>query len=109
MESILSRSIGAEKDIIVGNGAILGWDRSPKRMWPTLARGDNSVAWGFSVICGQDILESGGRWSGIVTKRNEKGMWMKVSTSMSNDNFLFGIIRMHKMCIFVTLKCHLIF
>lgn len=91
MESILSRSIGAEKDIIVGNGAILGWDRSPKRMWPTLARGDNSVAWGFSVICGQDILESGGRWSGIVTKRNEKGMWMKVSTSMSNENLIFGI------------------
>ena len=91
MESILSRSIGAEKDIIVGNGAILGWDRAPKRMWPTLARGDNSVAWGFSVICGQDILESGGRWSGIVTKRNEKGMWMKVIESMSNENIIFGI------------------
>ena len=59
-------------------GAILGWDRAPKRLWPTLTRKDDSEAWGLSVVCGQDILESGGRWSGIATRRNERGLWIKV-------------------------------
>ena len=78
MASILNRNIGTEKSIVIGNGAILGWDRAAKRLWPTLTRKDDSEAWGFSVICGEDILESGGRWSGVATRRNERGMWMKV-------------------------------
>ena len=79
MASILNRNFSdSNKNVSLGNGAILGWDRSPKRLWPTLARGDDSVAWGFSIICGQDILESAGRWSGVATRRNERGLWMKV-------------------------------
>ena len=78
MASILNRNIGTEKNIAIGNGAILGWDRAAKKLFPTLTRKDDSVAWGFSVICGQDILESAGRWSGVATRRNERGLWMKV-------------------------------
>ena len=79
MASILNRNfIDSNKNVSLGNEAILGWDRSPKRLWPTLTRGDDSVAWGFSIICGQDILESAGRWSGVATRRNERGLWMKV-------------------------------
>lgn len=78
MASVLNRNIGSDKNFSLGNGAILGWERAPKRLWPTLTRKSDSEAWGFSVICGQDILESAGRWSGINTRRNERGLWMKV-------------------------------
>merc|ERR1712088_1195017 len=70
----------ANKNVALGNGTIMGWDRSPKRIWPTLTRGEESVACGFSIICGQDILESAGRWSGVATRRNERGLWLKVRT-----------------------------
>jgi len=81
MASILNPYVSeANKNVALGNGAIMGWDRSPKRLWPTLTRGEESVAWGFSIICGQDILESAGRWSGVATRRNERGLWLKVRT-----------------------------
>ena len=78
MSAVLKEGIISGKGCIPGNGAILGWDRAPKALWPTLTRKDESEAWGFSVVCGQDILESGGRWSGIQTRRNERGLWLKV-------------------------------
>ena len=81
MATLLRRDIGTERNVGVGNGTIIGWDRAPKRLWPTVTRKDDSEAWGFSIICGQDILESGGRWSGIATRRNERGLWMKVCKS----------------------------
>ena len=44
-----------------GDGAVLGWDRAPKNLLPTLSRFGHSEPWGMTVICGQDILENAGR------------------------------------------------
>ena len=61
-----------------GNGAVLGWERAPKQLLPTLSRHGPSQAWGMTLVCGQDILESAGRWSGVAVHRNDRGMWVKV-------------------------------
>ncbi len=59
-------------------GALRGWDREPKRLWPTLQRNTIDAAWGFSLVGGIDYLETAGRYSGVVTRRNETGLWLKV-------------------------------
>lgn len=59
-------------------GAILGWERDAKKLLPTLTRKGPNEAWGFSLIGGVDVLENFGRFSGILTTRNEKGIWLKV-------------------------------
>ena len=61
-------------------GALRGWEREPKKLWPTLTRGSVEEAWGFSIIGGIDYMEAAGRFSGIVTKRGETGLWLKVNT-----------------------------
>ena len=63
-----------------GDGAVLGWDRAPKHLFPTLTRHGEWEAWGMSIVCGQDILENAGRWSGVAVSRNERGMWAKVKS-----------------------------
>ena len=60
-------------------GDLLGWDREPKKLWLTLTRKDASEPWGFSCVGGVEIMENGGRLSGIVTSRNERGLWLKVT------------------------------
>jgi len=68
-----------------GNGAIQGWDRAPKNQLPTLTRGGDWEPWGLTVTCGEnDVMENGGRWSGIAVHRNQSGMWAKV-TSIQRD------------------------
>merc|ERR1712111_92622 len=67
------------------NGAIQGWDRAPKNQLPTLTRGGDWEPWGLTVTCGEnDVMENGGRWSGIAVHRNQSGMWAKV-TSIQRD------------------------
>lgn len=61
-------------------GALKGWDREPKKLWPTLTRNALEDAWGFSLIGGIDYLEAAGRYSGIVTQRGDVGLWLKVKT-----------------------------
>ena len=59
-------------------GQVRGWERGPQKLYLTLTREDTSTAWGFSVNGGQDILENGGFWSGVVTRRHERGLWLNV-------------------------------
>merc|ERR1712223_72955 len=59
-------------------GALQGWDREPKKLWPTLQRTALEDAWGFSLVGGLDYLEAAGRYSGIVTQRGDVGLWLKV-------------------------------
>ena len=59
-------------------GDLLGWDREPKKLWPTLTRKNASEPWGFSCVGGVEVMENGGRFSGIVTSRHERGLWLKV-------------------------------
>ena len=59
-------------------GALRGWDREPKKLWPTLQRNALEDAWGFSLVGGLDYLEAAGRYSGIVTQRGDVGLWLKV-------------------------------
>jgi hypothetical protein len=63
-------------------GDLLGWDREPKKLWPTLTRKNASEPWGFSCVGGVEIMENGGRFSGIVTSRHERGLWLKVKKSI---------------------------
>ena len=60
-------------------GALRGWDREPQKLWPTLQRNGLDTAWGFSLVGGLDYLDAAGRYSGIVTKKGEVGLWLKVS------------------------------
>ena len=55
-----------------------GWERGPEKLYLTLNREDATAAWGFSLNGGSDILENGGFWSGVVTKRHERGLWLNV-------------------------------
>ena len=59
-------------------GDLLGWDRAAKKLLPTLTRKSPAEAWGFSCVGGLEIMENGGRMSGIVTTRHERGLWLKV-------------------------------
>ena len=59
-------------------GKVRGWERGPQKLYLTLTREDTSTAWGFSVNGGRDILENGGFWSGVVTRRHERGLWLNV-------------------------------
>ena len=59
-------------------GTLKGWERGPKRVWPTLERRALDQAWGFSLVGGIDYLETAGRYSGVVTRRGETGLWLKV-------------------------------
>ena len=67
-----------ENTLVRGAGALRGWDREPKKLWPTLQRTSMEEAWGFSLIGGLDYLEAAGRFSGIVTRRGDVGLWLKV-------------------------------
>lgn len=87
-ERIFKQYVGVCSEMEVSNfmydlihqkkGAILGWERDGKKLLPTLTRKDANEAWGFSLIGGVDVLENFGRLAGIVTTRNERGMWLKV-------------------------------
>ena len=55
-----------------------GWDMEARKLWPTLQRTSLEAAWGFSLVGGLDYLEAAGRTSGIVTRRGEVGLWLKV-------------------------------
>ena len=57
-----------------------GWERGPEKLYLTLSREDTSTAWGFSLNGGRDILENGGFWSGVVTRRHERGLWVNVGS-----------------------------
>ena len=59
--------------------AIRGWDLEAKRFYPTLNRKSFEDGWGFSLIGGVDFEEAAGQYSGIVTRRGETGLWLKVS------------------------------
>lgn len=61
-------------------GALRGWDREAKKLWPTLQRNALEDAWGFSLVGGLDYLEATARSSGIVTHRGDIGLWLKVKT-----------------------------
>lgn len=61
------------------HGALLGWDREAKKLWPSLQRNALEEAWGFSLVGGLDYLEAAGRSSGVVTKRGDVGLWLKVA------------------------------
>merc|ERR1712029_379930 len=69
-----------ENTLVRGAGALRGWDREPKKLWPTLAETSMEDAWGFSLVGGLDYLEAAGRNSGIVTRRGDVGLWLKVKT-----------------------------
>ena len=60
------------------HGELQGWDRAAKKLLPTLTRKGPSEAWGFSCVGGVEIMENGGHFSGIVTTRHERGLWLKV-------------------------------
>eukprot|EP00096_Caligus_rogercresseyi_P011262 TRINITY_DN437_c0_g1_i1.p1 TRINITY_DN437_c0_g1~~TRINITY_DN437_c0_g1_i1.p1 ORF type:complete len:154 (-),score=13.77 TRINITY_DN437_c0_g1_i1:339-800(-) len=55
-----------------------GWDRRPQKLLPTLNRNSPAVPWGFTLVAEREIYENGAFWSGIQTKRLEKGYWLKV-------------------------------
>ena len=48
-------------------------------MFPTLNRKSLEEGWGFSLIGGVDYLQAAGQFSGIVTRKGETGLWLKVS------------------------------
>ena len=60
-------------------------------MFPTLNRKSLEEGWGFSLIGGVDYLEAAGQFSGIVTRKGETGLWLKVRKSTKNlcMNFIF--------------------
>ena len=66
-------------------GGLLGWDRATKRLWPTLARQSTEEAWGFSLSLGWDVGENTAHWSGVATRRNDKGIWAKVGGSIMQE------------------------
>ncbi len=68
-----------------GHGAIRGWDRDTKKLWPTLSRSNEDEAWGFSVTVGGDIGDNTAGWSGIAARRHDKGIWIKVN-SVRNES-----------------------
>merc|ERR1711937_759906 len=57
-----------------------GWEREPKKLYLTLNRAESTKAWGFSMIGGNDMLDQGAFWSGVVARRHEKGLWLQVSS-----------------------------
>jgi len=78
------------------NGAIQGWDRAAKHQLPTLTRSGDWEPWGLTVTCGEkDIMENGGRWSGIAVHRNQSGMWAKVNSIQSDSPAGRSGIRSH--------------
>ena len=70
-------------------GGLWGWDRGPKRLYLSLHRpssdalptysGCEDRAWGFSASVGSDVGDNTAHWSGIVARRHDKGIWIKVS------------------------------
>ena len=74
-------------------GALQGWDREPKKLWPTLQRTALEDAWGFSLVGGLDYLEAAGRYSGIVTQRGDVGLWLKVIPPFFNNLQKGNLIR----------------
>ena len=80
MEVSGSSNFLGENTLVRSAGALRGWDREPKKLWPTLQRTSLEEAWGFSLIGGLDYLEAAGRFSGIVTRRGDVGLWLKVRT-----------------------------
>jgi len=83
--------MGTEEDILVrlarSKGLVRGWDRNkgegsdPRgRHLLTLVRDTEDTAWGFSLMGGREVLEHGGFWSGVATRRGEKGLWLSVSS-----------------------------
>ena len=75
-------------------GALQGWDREPKKLWPTLQRTALEDAWGFSLVGGLDYLEAAGRYSGIVTQRGDVGLWLKVIPPFFNNLQKGNLIRL---------------
>merc|ERR1712001_310339 len=65
--------------------AIRGWDLEAKKLFPTLNRKSLEEGWGFSLIGGVDYLEAAGQFSGIVTRKGETGLWLKVKTVKPNS------------------------
>jgi hypothetical protein len=49
-----------------------------KKLLLTLSRSSEFEPWGFSAIGAKDIFEQGGFWSGVNTRRHEKGVWFSV-------------------------------
>ena len=43
--------------------------------------------WGFSLIGGVDYLQAAGQFSGIVTRKGETGLWLKVSKHNAPKKF----------------------
>ncbi len=64
-------------------GALLGWDRATKKLWPTLARQSEDEAWGFSLSLGTDVGDNTAHWSGVAAKRSDRGIWAKVGQVFS--------------------------
>ena len=60
-----------------------GWERGTKRLWPTITRQSLDEAWGFSLVVGSDVGEATAQWSGVVSHRNDKGIWIKVGVGTS--------------------------
>jgi len=46
----------------------------------SLEREGESAAWGFSLLGGREVLENGGFWSGVATRRREEGLWLSVAS-----------------------------
>ena len=67
--------------------ALRGWDLEAKKLFPTLNRKSLEEGWGFSLIGGVDYLEAAGQFSGIVTRKGESGLWLKVRKSTNAFNF----------------------
>ena len=43
--------------------------------------------WGFSLIGGVDYLQAAGQFDGIVTRKGETGLWLKVSKDSALKKF----------------------
>ena len=56
-------------------------------MFPTLNRKSLEEGWGFSLIGGVDYLQAAGQFSGIVTRKGETGLWLKVSKYSASKKF----------------------
>ena len=67
-----------ETSLVRSASGLRGWEREAKKLWPTLQRTSLEEAWGFSLIGGLDYLEAASRFSGIVTRRGDIGLWLKV-------------------------------
>ena len=74
-------------------GGLRGWDRGTQKLYLTLSRpsdvqtascpvdrGCEDRAWGFSASVGSDVGENTAHWSGVVARRNDKGIWIKVNS-----------------------------